>query len=444
LSQTGTRIGLPAFGFFELTVIGVPLVAGTVAIVVLLGETLLPARSGRMIPYDLSRHARTLAEQYNLSDDLFQLQLRADSPCVGAPRAATGISAHPALTLIAIQGPNGGGPLQRSSLAPGDTLLVRGDAEEVGRFADEGRFLLRKKDAGSDIQAALFNATAGFAEVVVPPRSGLIGQAMFPGMITPSGDLIILAIQRKGDSRRAGETVLAAGDILLLQGNWQALDKHLQDPDVLVVNSPEVVRRQAIPMGLGSKRAVFVLAAMVLMLATGVVPAVFAGLVAACAVILLGILTVDQAYRAINWTALIMVASLIPISTAMYQTGAATRIADVLVSLCGNRSAYALLAALFVLTAGLGQLISSTATALIAIPVATAAATEIGVSPRAALVTVAVAAAASFLTPIASGANLIVQGPGGYRFADYWRLGMPLMLWFFLVGTFLVPVFWPV
>jgi hypothetical protein len=130
VSNAGTGIGLPAFGFFELTVIGVPL-AGTIAIVVRLGETLLPARSGRMIPDDLSRHASTLAEQYNLSDDLFQLQIRADSPCVGAPRAATGISAHPALTLIAIQGPNGGGSLQRSFLAPGDTLLVRGDAEEV-------------------------------------------------------------------------------------------------------------------------------------------------------------------------------------------------------------------------------------------------------------------------------------------------------------------------
>jgi hypothetical protein len=125
----------------------------------------------------------------------------------------------PTLTLIAIQGPNKGGPLQRSSLAPGDTLLVRGDAGEVGGFADEGRFLLRTKDAGSDIQAALFNANADFADVVIPPRSGLIRQAMFPGMITPSGDLIILAIQRRGEAKRVGETVLAAGDILLLKGN---------------------------------------------------------------------------------------------------------------------------------------------------------------------------------------------------------------------------------
>ncbi len=111
--------------------------------------------------------------------------------------------------------------------------------------------------------------------------------------------------------------------------------------------------------------------------------------------------------------------------------------ADILVSLCGGKSPYTLLAALFVLTAGLGQLISS-------IPVAAAAATELGVSPRTALVTVVVAAAASFLTPTASTANLMIQGPGGYRFGGYWKLGLPLMLWFFLVGTFLVPVFWPV
>jgi di/tricarboxylate transporter len=155
------------------------------------------------------------------------------------------------------------------------------------------------------------------------------------------------------------------------------------------------------------------------------------------------VLKIEAAYRAINWTALIMVASLIPLSTAMYQTGAAALMADTLVSLVGNASPYAPLTGLFVLAAFLGQLISSTATALIIIPIAVPAATEIGVSPRTALVTVAVAAGASFLTPIASSANLMVQGPAGYRFGDYWKLGLPLVLWFFLVGTFLVPVFWP-
>ena len=443
ISDALTHLGLPALGYFEVTTVGVPLVIGTVVIVVLLGERLLPTRSGRAIPEDLSRHSRTLAEQYDILDGLFRLELRPDSACVGASKSAIGIETYAGLNLIAVQGRDSAGPLHRPFLASGDTLLIRGGSEEVHRFAREERLLLRNEGAPGDIRNVLFNATAGLAEVVIPPRSGLVGQQMFPGMITPSGDLIVLAIQRRGETMRTGETMLAVGDTLLLQGNWTALDEHLQDPDVLVVDSPDLIRRQAIPMGVGAKRAMFILASMVLMLATGLVPAVFAGLVAACAVVLLGVLKLEQAYRAIKWTTLIMIASLLPLSQAMYQTGAAAQMADILVSLCGNRSPFTLLAALFVLTAGLSQLISSAATALIIIPVAVAAATEIGVAPRTALVTVAVAAAACFLSPIASGANLMVQGPAGYRFGDYWKLGLPLMLWFFLVGTFLVPVFWP-
>lgn len=442
VSNAAVRLGQPAFGFFSLSFIGVVLLAGTVVIVVYLGDLLVPARSGRMIADDLSRHSNTLTEQYNLFDGLFRLEVAADTACAGKAETATGIAGHPELTLVAIQGPETHFPRREILLAPGDVLLVRGAADDVLRFAEEGRFVLRENDTEGDLQGALFNATSGLAEVVIPPRSGLIGQRMFPGMITPSGDLMVMAIQRRGETLRFGETEIAAGDTLLLRGNWRALEEHLQDPDVLVVNNPDLVRRQAVPMGAGSKRAVFVLASLVLMLASGLVPPVAAGLVCACAVVLLRVLKIEQAYRAVNWTAIIMIASLMPLSTAMYETGAANRIADILVSLCGSRSIYALLAALFLLTAMIGQVLSSAATALIMIPVATAAATEIGVSPRTALVTVAVAAAASFLTPVASGANLIVQGPGGYRFGDYWRLGLPLMLWYFIVATFLVPFVW--
>jgi di/tricarboxylate transporter len=221
------------------------------------------------------------------------------------------------------------------------------------------------------------------------------------------------------------------------------LEEQVRNPNVLVVAAPDMIRRQARPLGTGSKRAISILAVMVVLLATGAVPRVVAGLVAACAVIALGVLKIDRAYRAINWNVLIMVASLIPLSTAMYKTGAAYLIADALVAIVGNASPYALLAALFLLTALIGQLISSTATTLIVIPVAIAASEAVGVSPRTALVTVAVAAAASFLTPIAASASLMAQGPGGYRFGDFWRMGLPLLLWFFLVGTFLVPIFWP-
>jgi di/tricarboxylate transporter len=220
------------------------------------------------------------------------------------------------------------------------------------------------------------------------------------------------------------------------------LDERLSDPDVLVVNSPELVRRQAVPMGPGAKQAVVILLVMVLLLATGIVPTAVAGMLAAGAVVLTGIMNIEQAYRAINWTTVIMVAAMMPLSTAMEITGAAQLMAQHLVAAVGDYGPYALLGGLFVLTAVLGQLISNTATALIVIPIGVASAKVLGMSPEPVLMSTAVAAAASFLTPIATPTNLMVMGPGGYAFGDYWKLGLPLMIWFFIVATFYIPFVW--
>ena len=153
-------------------------------------------------------------------------------------------------------------------------------------------------------------------------------------------------------------------------------------------------------------------------------------------------MSVEQSYRAISWTTVILVAAMMPLSTAMMDTGAAKMMAEGLVSLVGDAGPLALIAGLFVLTAILGQLISNTATALIVIPIGVAAATSMGVSPRPVLMSTAVAAAAAFLTPIATPTNLMVMGPGGYAFGDYWKLGLPLMIWFFVVAVFIVPLIW--
>ena len=352
-------VGRP-FGYFEFALVGVPLVAGAIAIVVLFGERLLPNRRVRSLPSDFSAHARTLVEQYRLGVD-------------------------------------------------GDSMVDR---------------------------------ERGLAEVVIPPRSGLVGEQVFPGMITESGDLVILAIQRGGEDVAPGETTLAVGDTLLLGGAWEALDTNLADPDVLVVDHPDLVRRQVVPLGRGSREAIAVMAGMVILLATGIVPSAVAGLLAVIALVLLRVVPMDAAYRAINWTTVILVAGMIPLSTAMTQTGAANLIADALVGVVGGMGPYALLAGLFLITAVFGQLISNMATALIVIPVAVAAAFELGVSPQPVLMSVTVAAAAAFLTPVATPVNMMVMEPGGYAFGDYWKLGLPLLLLFFAVAVFLVPVYW--
>ncbi|MGO4388638.1 SLC13 family permease [Microvirga sp. 2YAF29] len=449
VSEAGAEAGVGEFGFFEFALIGVPLLAGTMAIIVVFGQRLLPERNGATMPADFSRHAKTLVEQYGLASGLYQLRVRASSPFVGQAAAAIDLSAYPELKLVAIQDNISSGPLRRAAIAEGDHLLLRGDADAAAALAAKAHLAFREETKTGQGEEVLFNRRSGLAEVVIPPRSGLIGQRVFPGMVTDSGDLIILAVQRGGAeakvgsvAKQAGGIVLQAGDTMLLQGTWKALDVHLNDPDVLVVSSPELVRRQAVPMGPGAKQAVAILIGMVILLATGIVPPAVAGLLAAGAVILSGIMSAEQSYRAISWTTVILVGAMMPLSTAMTETGAAKLMAEQLVSLVGEAGPIALLAGLFALTAIMGQLISNTATALIVIPIGVAAATSMGVSPQPVLMSTAIAAAASFLTPIATPTNLMVMGPGGYAFSDYWKLGLPLLIWFFVVSVFFVPLIW--
>ena len=145
----------------------------------------------------------------------------------------------------------------------------------------------------------------------------------------------------------------------------------------------------------------------------------------------------------VDWTTVILVGAMMPLSTAISETGAAQMLAEGLISVVGPAGPRALLAGLFVLTAVLGQVISNTATALIIIPISVVAALEMGVSPQPVLMSVAVAAAAAFLTPVATPTNLMVMEPGSYRFGDYWKFGLPFMAWFFVIAVGLVPVIWP-
>ncbi len=293
------------------------------------------------------------------------------------------------------------------------------------------------------VPEALFTREVGVAEVVVPPRSPLIGASVFPGMTTDSGELVVLAVQRRGEPLEGGPTTLAVGDVLLLEGSWRSLDVQLGGgEEVLVVDPPEAVRRQVVALGPGARRTLAIFALFVVLLASGLLPAAAAGLLAAAALVVSRAIGEEQAYRAISWPTVILIAGLIPLSGAIESTGAADDIARLLIDAVGDGSPYLLLAALFVVAALFGIAVSNTATALILIPVAVAAASELEISPRPVLMSVAVACAASFLTPISTPGNLMVMGPGGYRFGDYWRFGLPFLALFFVVAVGLVPQIW--
>ncbi|WP_420024446.1 SLC13 family permease (plasmid) [Cereibacter azotoformans] len=440
VSEASLEAGGGGFGYLEFALVGIPLIAGSILIVVLFGRALLPERTSATLPPDLSRHAMTLIEQYRLATDVHHLRVREDSPLVGTARRRFDLSGREGLALVTLKEADGLSA-RRDTIRQGDVVVVRGPAEAAAELVTELGLSFTENDP-PDLEKTLFNRQSGLAEIQIPPRSKLVGERFFPGMVTESGDLIVLAVQRHGEDLDPSEP-LAVGDTLLLQGTWPALEARLKPAEVLMVNSPDLVRRQALPMGPGAWNMLAILGAMVVLLATGLVPPAIAGVLAAGAVLLSGIQSVDQVYRAINWTTIILMGAMMPLSTAMQQTGAADLLATGLVDMIGDAGPHLLLAGLFVLSGVMGQIISNTATALIVIPIAVVAAAQMGVSPQPILMAVCLASAAAFLTPVATPTNLMVMEPGAYRFGDYWKLGLPLMIWFFVIAVVLVPIIWP-
>jgi di/tricarboxylate transporter len=440
VSEAAARDGARPFGFLEFALVGVPLVIGTVTIAVLSSGRLLPERTPRSMPPDLSQYGRTLTQQY-LHDGSSYLRVRRGSPFAGSATSVLVNASKPGLVVVGATTEDGS-PRGDNRLRSGDLLMVRGSEEDIDQFA-RTHDLERVAPDSAPSAGALVDRELGVAEVLVPPRSPLVGDKVFPGMTADNGDLVLLAVHRKGHDLGSGQAVLTVGDILLMQGPWQALGRGVDEStNVLAVHNSAVLRRQTVVMGRGARPALVILGAMVVMLATGVVPPGVAGLLAVGAMVLFRVVTLTEAYASISWTTLVVVAGMFPLSAALEQTGAARQIADVVVSAVGGDGTLLLLG-LFVMTALLGQVISNMATALVVIPVAVSAAHDVGVATHPVLMCVAIAAAASFMSPIATTANLMVMEPGGYRFGDYWKFGLPMLLWFLLVAVFLVPVFWP-
>lgn len=360
VSDVAADNGGREFGFFEFALVGLPLVIGSLAIIVLLGRRVLPDRAPATMPIDLDQLASLLREQYAL-----------------------------------------------------------------------------------DPERALMSTARGVSEVLVPPRSPLIGLHVFPGMRTPSGDLVIIGARRGEQPLDDAGDTLRVGDALLLDGSWEDLQRHTAErSEVLVVDEPATLRR-SVPLGRGTTRTTVIVISMIVLLATGIVPAAIAGLLAAGALILTGVVTITRAYQAISWTTVILVAGLIPMATAFTETGTAQLLAEGLRDLVGDAGPHAAVAAIVVIALILGQLISNTATVLIIAPVAVALAASMEASVMPFMMALTVAGAAALLTPVATPANLMVMEPGGYRFGDYARLGLPLMALYFVLAVFYVPLIWP-
>lgn len=441
VSESAEQAGVGSIGFFEVGLVGLPLLVGTIIVVLLLGDRLLPARTPKSLARDLSKLPDTLKQQYLSREEIMRFVIPADSLLVGMSGSAIPLDTSGRLTILSVKDKKGN-LLADDQIVPGTKVTLRGERAAINEFTIQYR-LGEPISGGADAPAkGLVSRQYGIAEVLISPRSNYIGDTVFPGMITESGELVIVAVNRYGEELGAEETVLQAGDSILLQGTWEALDRHISDPNVVVVDFPDAIKRQNVSLGTNAVPALVLLAGMIGLLVSGVVPAAVACLLCAIGMVMFSVVSVPQAHRSMNWTTLILVGAMIPLSDAITNTGVAEVVADAILDNIGHLGPLAIMSALFLVTAVFGQIISNTATALILIPITLSLATEGGYDPMAMLMCLNVAAAAALLTPISTPANLIVMEPAGYKFTDYWKLGLAVMAVYYIVAVGLVPLIW--
>jgi di/tricarboxylate transporter len=478
VTEALTAAGLRPFNYFEFSLIGLPLLAITITYMMTIGRRLLPERSADQRPLDLSESMRDIAGTFDLEEAFYSLRVRAASPLIGKTleEAALGRDYNVAVLRIDPRQPEdapptGDGPLLRRLGAqvrdglqmlspenghppmPGadtlidyqDRLLVRGRAEDVERLAVAYSLGLQPISGEGDVLASeLLSAEVGVAEVLLAARSQYVGRTLAEVRFADKYRVHVLGVWR-GDRRLSGADVrLQFGDALLVRGRWADIELLQNEArNFVVVGSPEAMSKQVVELTPQSLVAVLALVGMVIMMVTGIVSVVMAALIAAVVMVLAGCLNMTQAYRSIGWQSVVLIAAMIPLSTALEITGGADLIAGALVNTLGAVGPLALLAGVFLLTTGFSQVISNTATAVLIAPIVLTAATNLGISPYPLLMGVAVAASNAFMTPIGTTTNLMVMSPGGYKFNDYIKVGAPLMAIFLLVTLLLVPLIWP-
>jgi di/tricarboxylate transporter len=442
--------GSEGFGLLDFAPVGVPIVVVGIAYMVLVGRRRLPTQSAserlqadRFAAAGPAGAGTDLVALYGLGERLFRARVPPGSRLAKQPIADTHRRQLYGLTIVAVERDD---ELERSPaptfrIREGDVLHFQGDVDDFRRRDVEP--YLEVLPPRSWREADLESPDLAVAEVVLAPRSALVGTTLRESHFRSKYGMSVLAIWR-GDRPvldALGDLPLQFGDALLVQGPRERLRVLVDEPELIVLAGEEELP----PPRVHGKRLAALLV-MVAALVAAVATPLSTGEVmlgGALAMVLLGVLTMDQAYQAIDWRTVFLVAGMLPLGIALDKSGAAKLLAGALVGSVGRAGMLALLAALVLVTALLVQAINGPAVAAIMGPIAVTAGLQSGIDPRGFAMGVALATSMAFVTPLGHPVNLLVMGAGGYRFRDYWRVGWPLTLLLLAVVLALVPVVWP-
>jgi di/tricarboxylate transporter len=401
----------------------------------LIGRRMLPNRES--VGRAMMLHP-DLAQTYGLAERLWEVTVMRGSPLAHQHLADTSIGARLGLTVLAIwhgrEARIPPGPLD--VIAEDDILLVLGREDRVRQLEELKTVIGRDghyPPPGHKLPVRL-------SEVLIAPRSPAIGHTLKELRHRSKFGLTTVAIWREGRSYRTdvGEFPLQAGDALLMVGEPDRVHILADEPGYIVLDQPSPGKEATFQ----TVASLVITVAVISLSAAGILSTAYAMITGATLLVLIGCLSMEEAYRAVEWKVIVLIGGMLPIGTALVSTGLATQIGHRFTAAFAPAGPLALVAGLYVFTVVMTQLMGGQVAALVVGPIAISAAVHLGINPAAVGVAVAMACSVAFLTPIAHPVNILMMGPGGYTFKDFFRVGLGLTVVCFLTLLLVMPLFW--
>jgi len=382
-----------------------------------------------------------LSDTYRLQERIFVVRVPRESQLAGDTLMRNRLGDAFDFRLLALfrEGELKIMPEPDQSLKGGDLLLIQGREEDLDVL--RGLQELEIQRGAQPNLNAFESDRLSLLEATLDPRSTLAGQPLAEFSFREKHGLELVAVWRKGEAIRTNldQLRLQLGDALLLLGPRQKLAVLERDPEFLVLTpvTQKAIDTAKAPLAGG------IMLAVVLSTLTGWLPIYIAAVIGSTLMILTRCLSMEEAYRAIEWRAIFLIAGMLPLGTAMEQTGAAQFLAEQTMNVLGPLGPWWVIGGLYLITAAGTMIIPTAALVVLMSPIVLSASGDLGIAPQTAMMAVAMAASASFTSPISHPANILVMGPGGYRFADYLKVGLPLTAVVFVTVMLLLPIFWP-
>ena len=459
-----SNAGFTDLSFFSFTPIGVICVLiGLVVLIPLSKFFLVKKEDGKDTKTTTGHSPKELAKKYQLSDNLYRIQIRPGSRIGGKKLQELNITQAYNLSILEIRRQSSSqgrflktvdqslaGP--HTELQENDILYVFGPFEKVNKFAEEQNLELTDTHVSEYVEGAevekLSVREIGIAEVLLMPDSKLINKAVKDSGFRDKYSVNILGIQRKGEYilNDIKDIKMHAGDILLIQGTWDSIARMSQKQAQWVVLGQPLEEASKVTLDYKAPVAALI---MVLMIAAMVfdfipIPPVAAVIIAGILMVLTGCFrNVEEAYKTINWESVVLIAAMLPMSLALEKTGASNLISEKLVSGLGDYGPLVLMGGIYFTTSLLTMFISNTATAVLVAPIALQSAIAINVSPYPFLLAVTVGASMCFASPFSTPPNALVMSAGKYTFMDYVKVGLPLQIVMGIVMVFILPLLFP-